>query len=174
MYGYILSSPAPPGESKDSNEDDWRRRLNVGGLALSFQDPVNGIQMVFLPTHSGTRKSRRKSPKIHCSHTSHTSDYGSSTSNSRADLTTVSKCIFENMPLRCGHSRCLATPHSILHIWMWIFDAVFMMHQPANGKPAPPFFFGSRDMTDATTWKNTKSTINWLKKKVWGEEQAFR
>ena len=38
-----------------------RRRLNVRVLTISFQDPVkfNGIQMLFLPTHSGTHKSRR-------------------------------------------------------------------------------------------------------------------
>ena len=40
-------------------QEGLQRRLNVGGLALSFQDPVNGMQMVFLPTHSGTHKSRR-------------------------------------------------------------------------------------------------------------------
>ena len=63
-------------------------------------------------------------------------------------------------------------PRSILRIWLWFFDAVFfldavfIMHQPTNGKPAPFLcIFCWTNMTDTRIRKNTKATITCLKKR---------
>ena len=60
-------------------------------------------------------------------------------------------------------------PLSILrvHVWMWFLDAVFTMHRPTNGKPAPLLFvFCPRYKIDTTIRKNIKAAITRLKTKT--------